>query len=106
LAQPLLQLRLVLRITRVDADGGAFVRLEGRLVGPWVSELRSFIVSLANGAERCLDLAGLEFVDRGGAELLIELRAAGAEIVAARPYVADLLEAATRGQRDRSQETR
>lgn len=96
----------MLRITRVDAEEGSFVRLEGRLVGPWVSELRSFIAAHADGAKHRLDIAGVEFVDRGGAELLIELRAAGAEIVSARPYVADLLEAATRDQRGWPQKAR
>ena len=95
----------MLRITRVEAKDGAFVRLEGRLVGPWVSELRSFIAAHGNGVRLRLDIAGLEFVDSGGAELLIELRTAGAEIVSARPYVADLLEAATRGKRGSPQET-
>ena len=89
----------MLRITQVDAEEGAFIRLEGRLVGPWVSELQSFIAANTDGAERRLDLAGLEFVDRDGARLLIELRAAGAEIVSARPYVADLIEAARQRQR-------
>ena len=96
----------MLRITRVDAEEGSLVRLEGRLVGPWVSELRSFLAANIDGAKRRLDIAGLEFVDRGGAELLIELRAAGAEIVSARPYVADLLEAATRDQRGWPQKAR
>ena len=86
----------MLRITRVEAEAGAFVRLEGRLVGPWVAELRSFLASQAGDARRRLELAGLEFVDNGGADLLLELRAAGVEIASARPYVADLLEAATR----------
>jgi hypothetical protein len=95
----------MLRITRVEAREGTFVRLEGRLVGPWVSELRSFLMAHANGAKSRLDIAGLEFVDSGGADLLLELRAAGAEIVSARPYVADLLEAATRGKRGWPQET-
>ena len=89
----------MLRITRVDAEEGLFVRLEGRLVGPWVSELRSFIAAHSDGAKCRLEIAGLEFVDRGGAALLIELRGAGAEIVSARPYVAELLRAASRGQR-------
>ena len=96
----------MLRITRVDAEEGAFIRLEGRLVGPWVSELRSFIAAHADGAEHRLDLAGVEFVDRDGVRLLIELRAAGAAIVSARPYVADLLEVAIRGQRGRPQKAR
>jgi hypothetical protein len=86
----------MLRITRVQAEDGAFVRLEGRLVGPWVGELRSFIAAQDQGDRQHLDVAGLEFVDRHGAELLIELRAAGAELVGTRPYVAALLEAATR----------
>jgi hypothetical protein len=96
----------MLRITRVDAEEGALVRLEGRLVGPWVSELRSFIAAHPDGAKRRLDLAGLEFVDRDGARLLVELRTAGAEIISARPYVADLLEAATRDQRGWPQKAR
>ena len=95
----------MMRITRVDSEDGGFVRLEGRLVGPWVSELRSFVAAHPDGVKRRLDIAGLEFVDSGGAELLIELRATGAELVSARPYVAELLEAAARGQRGWPQET-
>jgi len=95
----------MLRITRIEAKDGPFVRLEGRLVGPWVAELRSFIAAHAGDAKCRFDVAGLEFVDRSGADLLIELRAAGAAIVSARPYVADLLEAATKGHRSWPEET-
>jgi hypothetical protein len=69
------------------------LKLEGKLLGPWVDELREAFVLAANQA-RCvrLDLSALTFVDELGSELLLALIGSGAEIAACSGYVAALLQ--------------
>lgn len=56
--------------------------LEGRLVGPWVDELRqaSDEVSASRGASFIVDLCGVTAMDARGQDLLDELRRAGAAL--------------------------
>lgn len=55
--------------------------LEGRLVGPWVDELRRVSRELSvNGASVTVDLCGLTAMDAKGQDLLDELRQAGATL--------------------------
>jgi len=56
--------------------------LEGRLVGPWVDELRrvSHELSAPDGASLTVDLCGLTAMDAKGQDLLDELRQAGATL--------------------------
>lgn len=56
--------------------------LEGRLVGPWVDELRrvSRELSASDGASLTVDLCGLTAMDARGQDLLDELRQAGATL--------------------------
>lgn len=59
-----------------DNANRATVKLEGKVVGPWVEELRTCWLSLAPSlASRalCLDLRGVSFVDAKGRELLREI---------------------------------
>ena len=65
----------MLKISPIDtANGGAVWKLEGRLVGPWVAELRSLAeTALAGSPGLALDISGVSFVDRKGEELLREL---------------------------------
>ena len=58
-----------------DADGSVVLRLEGRVRGPWVDELRRLSSQiLQTPANRLvLDLAEVSFVDTDGLELLREL---------------------------------
>jgi ABC-type transporter Mla MlaB component len=73
----------VLRISvECDQDGFSFV-LEGRLVGPWVDELRTVWQELAGnqpGAQLTVDLCGLTAMDTGGQRLLDELLQRGATL--------------------------
>jgi ABC-type transporter Mla MlaB component len=67
-------------------------KLEGKLMGPWVSEVRDAFAHLKDRSTRtCLDLSDLTFVDQAGAELLRDLVRQGVEIVACSSYVAELL---------------
>jgi ABC-type transporter Mla MlaB component len=82
---------------RITATGrGAHpetLRLEGRLVGPWVAQLRSACRACSSAGQRLqLDVAGLRFVDADGAALLRELAQSGAAFSGLSPFVAALLE--------------
>jgi ABC-type transporter Mla MlaB component len=75
--------------TNANAAAGVCFVLEGRLVGPWVAELRKAARSV-EGPLR-LDLAGVHFVDAEGLALLRRLRKAGATLRNAAPFVQELL---------------
>jgi len=62
----------MLRITEIGTET---LRVEGRLTGPWVDELRRLCAG--RSGVRQLDLSGLTFADIGGAALLKELAAGG-----------------------------
>ncbi len=58
------------------------LRLEGRIVGPWVEELqRSCDEVLAAGLRLNLHLAEVQFMDAEGVDLLARLRSRGAELL-------------------------
>lgn len=84
----------MLRITIDDGtQSGRTVRLEGRLVGPWVGELESLCLELlADGrAAPALDLGDVLFVDGEGLRLLSELSARGVHLSRCPPLVAEQL---------------
>jgi anti-anti-sigma regulatory factor len=65
----------VLKIVLVESRNGVTLRLEGRVIGPWVEELRrSCDDVLITGARLTLDLSDVSFVDRDGVELFRNLR--------------------------------
>ena len=66
----------MLRITHeTDATAGATLRLEGRLVGPWVDELRRACLEQDAAFRRPLtiDLRDVTFIDSAGIALFDEL---------------------------------
>lgn len=78
----------------VVESGGATgaVRVEGRVIGPWVGELaRSCDRLRASGAGLVVDLGAVSFVDRDGVQLLRRLAAQGAVVVNASRFVAEQL---------------
>lgn len=85
----------MLRITPIAAVPSApcaIYRLEGKLVEPWVRELRELVErELAAQAKLRLDLAAVSFVDGAGIRLLGELVRKGVVIVPRSGYVAALL---------------
>ena len=81
----------MLRITSFTEDSQPCLRLEGRLVGPWVAEL-SAAVETHGGPPPRLDLVHVQFVDAAGLDLLADLRRRGVDIIAASPFVAQLLQ--------------
>jgi len=82
----------MLRITPTDDDGERTLRLEGRLVEPWVGELLSAHCEAAAEALRVvLDLSGVTFVDTAGAMGLRTLRDQGTTLRGCSGFVAELL---------------
>ena len=83
----------MLRIHESPADGLATLRLEGRIAGPWVDELRRVTDGWRERGYRVsLDLAGVSYADRPGVSLLRDLQVRDVGLEAASPFVAALLD--------------
>ena len=72
------------------ASGPATLRLAGRLDGDAVDVLVDTCVNIAVGA--IIDLAEVSYADDAGVRVLGDLRARGAVLRAAKPYLALLLQ--------------
>ena len=71
------------------------LRLEGRVIGPWVAELRQSCERILGEARPLrLHLADVEFMDTGGVALLAELRSRGVSFEESPPFVAEQLKGA------------
>jgi anti-anti-sigma regulatory factor len=83
----------MLKISQIGkANHSVTLRLEGRIVGPWVAELRqSCEPFLRQGRCLTLQLADVEFMDASGVELLAELRSRGVSLADSPPFVAEQL---------------
>jgi hypothetical protein len=90
----------MLRLTRiVDSHSAQTLKLEGKLLGPWVEEVCRACVSVAVSSHRTsLDLSALTFVDAAGERLLRDLIGQGLEIAACSSYVAELLRSSAAGR--------
>ena len=83
----------MLRITQVESlAAGPTVKLEGKLLGPWVLEVRAACqqAAAARGHSR-LDLSAVTYVDSDGEKLLDELLSSGTELVDCSRFIAALL---------------
>jgi anti-anti-sigma regulatory factor len=71
----------MLKITTYAEERSTTLKLEGRLVGPWVQEVDRCWSELAAAPAGpiVLDLTGVTFVDAPGKELLIRMRRGGIE---------------------------
>jgi hypothetical protein len=86
----------VLRVFDDEIDDGSHVlRLEGRVVGPWVDELRrSTALHAGRPGDLVLDLARVSFLDAGGVSLIRDLAGRGVRVVNSSPFVAEQLRTA------------
>jgi len=84
---------VMLRIAPRDTSGEErTLNLEGRIVGPWVDQLRrSCEEVLTMGAALTLDLAEVDFVDQEGARLLMNLMGSGVALVNCPAFVQEQL---------------
>ena len=80
----------MLRITtRHPKSGRPLLVLEGRLIGPWVGELRRTAAEVKG--PKSIDLAAVTFADDEGVAALRALRDAGTDLVGASGFVAALI---------------
>jgi ABC-type transporter Mla MlaB component len=84
----------MLMITRSDGTDLSYrLKLEGKLLEPWIDELKSACgESLATPESVCLDLCDLTFIDPAGARFLTELIRGGARVVACSAFAAEMLQ--------------
>lgn len=83
----------MLRITTIqDEKTPVILKLEGKLLAPWIAELDEACRRASAGSTPAtLDLAGLSFVDAPGTVALRDLRRRGMQIVGCSPLVNELL---------------
>ena len=79
----------MLRITIAETPTEQKWTVEGRLVHPWISELKSTWTKTktARRERRCVvDLTGVTFIDKNGEKVLAQLFKQGAELIATGCY--------------------
>jgi anti-anti-sigma regulatory factor len=84
----------MLRITVVESSTSVVsLRVEGRITGSWVEELRRACDAhtFLDEVQLSLELADVSFADAAGIVLLKELRTRGVGLVRATPYLAEQL---------------
>ncbi len=83
----------MLMITRIEGrDLTRTLKLEGKLLAPWIGELESACGESHLTPERIrLDLCDLSFIDAAGARFLARLIGDGARVIACRGFVAEML---------------
>jgi hypothetical protein len=85
----------VLKITIVETATDRRWIVQGRLVGPWVSELRTTWKKAHRSQDRracIIDLNDVTFIDKGGERLLRAICKKGARLIANGIYTKHLLE--------------
>jgi ABC-type transporter Mla MlaB component len=88
----------MLRITVVESSKIAVtLRVEGRITGPWVEELRTAcnLHTFPEDVQLSLELADISFADTAGISLLLELRNRGVGLVRPTPFLAERLKEGT-----------
>jgi anti-anti-sigma regulatory factor len=83
----------MLKIGTIETGNGhTKLRLEGRVIGPWVEELRRACDQVfATGAKLALDLSDVSFLDRSGVELIQSLRNRNVALLSCSAFVAEQL---------------
>ncbi len=77
-----------------EREGRVTVRLHGRMVGPWVDEVRRTCEPfLGNGHTLTLDFSGVSFVARDGVALCRRLKQGRATFTNCSPFVKEQLHA-------------
>ena len=83
----------MLKISLVDSSNHVVtLRLEGRIAGPWVTEVQKVCEKLlGDGRSVKLDLAEVSFVDQDGLAILSSFRSRGISMAECSPFVAEQL---------------
>jgi anti-anti-sigma regulatory factor len=94
----------MLRITIAETLSEQKWTVEGRLVQPWVSELKSCWTQTepARRERKCVvDLTGVTFIDKSGERALTELCEQGAELTATGVYTRHVVQNIARKKTNR-----
>ena len=94
----------MLRITIAETLSEQKWTVEGRLVQPWVSQLKSCWTQTetARRQRKCVvDLTGVTFIDKSGESALTELCDQGAELIATGVYTRHVVQNIARKKSDR-----
>jgi ABC-type transporter Mla MlaB component len=85
----------MLKISQVaTANHSVTLKLEGRVVGPWVDELRRICeLVLSESRKLKLDLADVSFADAGGVRLLSGIKSRGVWLQNCSAFVEEQLKA-------------
>jgi len=87
----------VLKITMVETATDRRWIVQGRLVGPWVSELRTTWKRAHRSQDKracIIDLNDVTFIDKSGERLLRAISKKGAQLIASGMYTKHVLEKA------------
>jgi hypothetical protein len=75
-----------------SADNSITLKLEGRVIGPWVEEVKRLSEEiLASGGTLTFDLSEVSFVDREGIDLFRKLKDRRAMFLSSSVFVAEQL---------------
>ena len=88
----------MLRITVVESSKTAVtLRVEGRITGLWVEELRTAcnLHTFSDEVRLSLELADISFADAAGIALLRELRNGGVGLIGTTPFLTEQLKDGT-----------
>jgi ABC-type transporter Mla MlaB component len=86
----------MLRISFSADDSNSTIHIDGKLLAPWIGEVRTAVSRATRPGAVRLDLAGLTFADQAGLEFLQELTATGVAIENASPFIHELLASSSR----------
>jgi hypothetical protein len=85
----------MLKISEIESGSRAVTfRLEGRIAGPWVVEMRKACEKVLNdGRQLKLDLAEVYYADQTGIAALAGFRSRGVSLAECSPFLAEQLRA-------------
>ena len=82
----------MLRIEKTVVDGISTIRLEGKLLAPWLDEFKALFQGGTPIRSMRLNLKDVDYIDAAGLEVLSALRRQGLLIIASSAFVAKLLD--------------
>lgn len=86
----------MLKITKTTEPDAITLTLEGKILQPWVEEVRSaWTEGKRNSSRVNLDLRGITFMDAAGIDLIRSLVDAGAHLQNCSNFVSELLQRET-----------